>query len=87
MKTDPSCVFQTLNVAEAELVCSRLQAAGFDAAVTHALAALSMEGYSLSTGGVRVEVPADEADEARAFLETSAPTADDAGAPGPDSPS
>lgn len=31
-------------------------------------AALATEGYSLATGGVRVEVPEDQADEARAFL-------------------
>lgn len=70
-------IFKTLNLAEAQLACSRLQAAGFFASVSHELAALSMEGYSLAAGGVRVEVPADQADEARAFLQSSTPLAPD----------
>jgi hypothetical protein len=61
-------VFQTFNPGEAQLIRSRLEAAGFDARVTHELAALSMEGYSMATGGVRVEVPADQADDARELI-------------------
>jgi hypothetical protein len=61
-------VFRTFHPGEAQLVRSRLDAAGFTAQVTHELAALSMEGYSMSTGGVRVQVPADQADEARALI-------------------
>lgn len=73
MDSNPVVIFKCLNIAEAQLVCSRLQAAGFDASVSHELAALSMEGYSLAAGGVRVEVPSEQADEAREFLETSTP--------------
>ncbi|MCX8155815.1 MAG: DUF2007 domain-containing protein [Verrucomicrobiae bacterium] len=73
MESNPVVIFKTLNLAEAQLVCSRLQAAGFFASVSHELAALSLEGYSLAAGGVRVEVPADQADEAKAFLASSAP--------------
>lgn len=76
MNDEPVTVFKSFSVAEAQLVCSRLEAAGFEATVTHELAALSMEGYSMSTGGVRVEVPADEAEEARAFLQSSQPAAE-----------
>jgi hypothetical protein len=61
-------VFRTFNPGEAQLIRSRLEAAGFAAQVTHELAALSMEGYSMSTGGVRVQVPADQANEARALI-------------------
>ena len=61
-------VFRTFNPGEAQLIRSRLEAAGLTAEVTHELAALSMEGYSMSTGGVRVEVPADQADDARALI-------------------
>lgn len=64
-------VFSTFSVAEAQLVCSRLEAAGFTAKVTHELAALSMEGYSMATGGVRVEVPAEEAVDARELISSS----------------
>lgn len=63
-------VFRTFSVAEAELACSRLEAAGFHADVFHELAALSMEGYSLTTGGIRVQVPDTEAADAKALLES-----------------
>jgi hypothetical protein len=61
-------VFQTFNPGEAQLVRSRLEAAGFVAEVTHELSALSMEGYSMTTGGIRVEVPSDQADEAKQLI-------------------
>jgi hypothetical protein len=59
------CAFQPI---EAQLVRSRLEAAEFHPVVTHELAALSMEGYSLAAGGILVQVPEDEAKEAKAFL-------------------
>jgi hypothetical protein len=62
-------VYRTLNIADADLVRARLEAAGFHAAVLDAIAAFTTEGYSLTTQGIRVEVPDSEADEARAFLE------------------
>lgn len=62
-------VYRTFNLADAQLVWSRLDAAGLPAVVTHETAALSTEGYSLSTGGVRVQVPASHAAEARAMLD------------------
>jgi hypothetical protein len=31
-----------------------------------------MDGYSMAIGGIRVQVPADEADEVREFLAASA---------------
>ncbi|MEI7729657.1 MAG: DUF2007 domain-containing protein [Verrucomicrobiota bacterium] len=68
MFADPITVYRALNIADAELVRARLEAAGFMASVSHELAALSMEGYAQSTGGVRVEVPGDEAEDAREFL-------------------
>lgn len=71
MNTEPVTIYHTLNIADAQLVRMRLEAAGFLASVNHELAALSMEGYTMSSGGVRVEVPAEEADEARAFLADS----------------
>jgi hypothetical protein len=73
MDTGPVTIFKTFSVIEAQVVCGRLEAAGFEAEVTHELAALSMEGYSMSTGGVRVVVPADQAAEARQYLDQSEP--------------
>jgi hypothetical protein len=64
-------VFRTFSPGEAQLVRSRLEAAGFSAQVTHELSALSMDGYSMAAGGIRVEVPAEQADEARALIAAS----------------
>lgn len=83
MSTEPVTIFKTFSAAEAQLVCGRLEAAGFLATVTHELAALSMEGYSMATGGVRVEVPAEQAEEAQAFLATSEPVPGDDADPNP----
>ena len=49
-------VFKAFSPAEAELTRARLEANGFHAVVMGELAALSMEGYSAATGGIRVQV-------------------------------
>ncbi len=59
------------NPADAQLVRSRLEAAGFHPVVTHELSALSLDGYALAAGGICVQVPQAEADEAKTFLESS----------------
>jgi len=64
-------VSTAFNSAEAHLTRSRLDAAGFHAVVQNELSALSMEGYSLAAGGILVQVPDAEADEAREFLKAS----------------
>ena len=64
-------VHTALNSAEAQLVRSRLEAAEFHAVVTNELSALSVQGYSMAAGGILVQVPADEAEEAKAFLRSS----------------
>jgi hypothetical protein len=66
-------IFKAFSPAEAQLVRSRLEAASFHPFVADELSALSIDGYSLATGGIRVQVPEAEATEAREFLET--PTA------------
>jgi hypothetical protein len=60
-------VFSAFNVVEADLVRARLEIAKFHPVVT-GLSALSMDGYSLATGGILVQVPDTEAEEVRAFL-------------------
>lgn len=50
-------VFTSLNLAEAQLIRSRLEAAGLHVLVADEMSALSIEGYSLATGGIRVQVP------------------------------
>ena len=62
-------VYRALNPADAQLIRSRLEAAGIPAEVTHELSSLSLEGYALAAGGIRVQVRAEDADEARALIE------------------
>ena len=64
-------VHQAFNPADAQLVRSRLEAAGFYAQVTHELSALSLDGYALAAGGIRVQVLEDVAEEARALLKAA----------------
>jgi hypothetical protein len=62
-------VFRAFNPAEAQLVRSRLEAAEFHAVVMHELSALSLDGYALAAGGILVQVPDEEAAEAKEFLD------------------
>jgi hypothetical protein len=64
-------VHTALNPADAQLARSRLDAAGFHAEIAHETAALSLDGYALAAGGICVQVPAEEAAEAREFLTRS----------------
>ena len=45
-------VFRAFNSAEAQLVRSQLEAAGFTVFVADETSALSMEGYVLGAGGI-----------------------------------
>jgi Putative prokaryotic signal transducing protein len=69
----PVTIYRAFNPAEAQLVRSRLDAAGFHPFVADELSALSIDGYALAAGGIRVQVPEEEAADVREFLET--PTA------------
>jgi hypothetical protein len=64
------------NPADAQLTRSRLDAAGFHAVVTNELSALSLDGYALAAGGIRVQVPESEAADAKEFLESPAAPAE-----------
>jgi len=61
-------VFKALNPMDAQLVRSRLEAADFHPTVTHELSALSLDGYALAAGGILVQVPEAEADDARELI-------------------
>jgi len=61
-------IFKAFSPAEAQLVHSRLEAADFHPFVSDELSALSIDGYSLAVGGIRVQVPETEAADAREFL-------------------
>ena len=66
-------VFCAFNPADAQLVRSRLEAAQFHAVVTHELSALSLDGYALAAGGILVQVPEQEAEDAKEFLAADTP--------------
>jgi len=59
-------VFRSFNPEEAELIRSRLEVAGFNATIAHDNAALTL-AYG-KQGGSLVQVPEDEADDARAVI-------------------
>ena len=58
---------------DAQMARARLEAAQFHAVVTHELSALSMDGYALAAGGILVQVPEDEAADAKEFLAADTP--------------
>jgi hypothetical protein len=63
-------VFNGFNPAEAQLVRSRLEAAGFDPFIPNENSAFGTEGYSMAVGGIRVQVPEDQLALAKEFLDT-----------------
>lgn len=64
-------VFRTFYAAEAQLARSRLEAAEFHPVVMHELSSLSL--YPLAAGGILVQVPDEEAADARDFLSSEPP--------------
>ena len=62
-------VFVALESSEAQLIRGRLEVAGFTASVTHETGTFSPEAQ-VATGGVYVQVPDEEAADARALLES-----------------
>jgi hypothetical protein len=68
-------VMRALNPADAQLARSRLEASDFHVFVTNELSALSLDGYAMAAGGILVQVPEDEAADARELL--AAPPASD----------
>lgn len=62
-------VYNSFSSADANLVCSSLQSAGIAAQVTNELSSLSLDGYALASGGIRVMVPEEQFAEARAIID------------------
>ena len=69
-------VYRTFSSADAQLIRSLLEAAEIPALVSDELASLSMEGYSMSTGGIRVQVPEEQIENARELIESKAADAE-----------
>ncbi len=74
-------VSSAFNPADAQLIRSRLEAAGFHPIVTHELSALSLDGYALAAGGILVQVPEDEVANAKEFLADQPPPGEDPAEP------
>jgi hypothetical protein len=64
---DFATVITTFNLTEAQLICSRLEAAGFHPFVANENTASWLAGYSV-LANVQVQVPETEAAEAKEFL-------------------
>ena len=61
-------IYRAFSPADAHVVRGRLEASDFHPNINHELAALSMDGYSMAAGGILVQVPEEEAEEARELL-------------------
>ena len=62
-------VMTAFNPADAQLARSRLEAAAFHPFVANEDAALSMDGYGITVGGILFRVPETEAADAKEFLD------------------
>ena len=68
MSMDLVTVYTALNPADAQLVRSRLEAAEFHPFLRGEMAAINMAGDAFAAQGVHIEVPADEAEDAKALI-------------------
>ena len=66
-------VFTAFNPGAAELMRARLEANDFLVNVKHETAALSMDGYAMAAGGILVQVPEDQVEDARTLIESDNP--------------
>jgi hypothetical protein len=63
-------VYRTFSSADAQLIRSLLEASDIPAMIADELSSLSLDGYSMAAGGIRVQVPEDEVENARALIES-----------------
>jgi hypothetical protein len=64
-------VYRTFSIAEAQVVRSRLDAAGLHPEIANEVAAVSIDGYTQAAGGVQVQMPEEEAQAARELIDAS----------------
>jgi len=62
-------IFSSFSSADAQLICARLTAAGFHPVVSDEMVSLGIEGGSIASGGIRIQVPGKEAHSARVLVE------------------
>ncbi len=58
------------NPAEAQLLGSLLRADGFNVYLHSEKSAHSIDGYAMSAGGIRIQVPENEVADAKALLDS-----------------
>jgi hypothetical protein len=63
-------VYKAMSAADAEVVRSRLEAADFHPFMPDDSSAFGSDPLALGSGGVRIQVPAAEADDAVEFLKS-----------------
>jgi hypothetical protein len=63
-------IFRTFDLGEAQLMRSRLEGAGITAELAHENSAAILD---VAVGGVRVMVPTEQAEDARALIEAEKP--------------
>ena len=63
-------IYNGLNPAEVNLVFSRLEAADFHPFIPDENTAFGTDGYTLSIGGMRIQIPDSEFAAAKEFLDT-----------------
>lgn len=61
-------VANCMDPAEAQLIRSRLEAAGYDARLTHEISEINTPGYTGGGEGIPVKVPEEQAEEVKALL-------------------
>lgn len=60
-----------LNPAQAQLLASRLRAEGLNVYLHSENSAHLLEGFALAAGGIRLQVPEDQVEDARLLLESA----------------
>lgn len=66
-------VYNSLDTGNAMLVKSQLDAAGFTTLVPDEHSNFAIEGSTLAIGGLRIQVPEDQEQDARNFLSANFP--------------
>ncbi|MFM1768250.1 MAG: putative prokaryotic signal transducing protein [Verrucomicrobiota bacterium] len=66
-------IHKSFSAVEAQVIRSLLESASIPAEVLHETAALTTEGYALGVGGIQVQVPEDQVEDARAIIASQAP--------------
>lgn len=76
---DFTTVFETFNSAEANLIASQLEVAGFEPTILNEFSTLTLGGAN-TAGGIRVQVPEAQGRDARLLVESTINSRDETSA-------